>query len=66
MLHRRSKQLIRAIILVAVVVSGFILVSAAIRYNHGAGLFDAAEQKSQSGYRPVVQGPRFVLPTKEL
>ena len=35
----------RTIILLVAVVAAFILVSAAIRYNRSAGLFDAHQQK---------------------
>ena len=41
----RSKHLIRSVILVAVVVLAFILLSAFIRYNRRAGLFDAHKPK---------------------
>ena len=45
MKHGRSGHLVRTIILLVAVVLGFIVVSAAIRYNRGSGLFDAHQHK---------------------
>ncbi len=42
-MHRRLQYLILAIVLLIVTVSAAILVSAAIRYNRNAGLYDVVE-----------------------
>lgn len=57
MKYGRAGHLLRAIILLAAVVMAFIIASAAIRYNHQAGLFDARPPK------PAKEGPLYVPTT---
>lgn len=48
MRHGRSGHLFRTIILVVAVVVAFIVVSAVIRYNRKAGLFDSHKQPAKA------------------
>ncbi len=52
MTYGRAGHLVRTILLLAAVVMAFIIASAAIRYNHQAGLFDAHPSKPASGGPP--------------
>ncbi len=54
MKHGRSGHLIRTIILLVAVVAAFIAVSAAIRYNRSAGLFDA-HKKNPEKHAPTLK-----------
>ena len=47
MRHGRARYLVRILILLAVAVATFIIASAALRYNRGAGWFDAPRQASK-------------------
>lgn len=48
MKHGRSGYLVRTIIVLVAVVLGFIVASAAIRYNRNSGLFDSHHHKPAS------------------